>query len=226
MERIIDLTGPMYTGMWNYEPPFPTLDVQPLPSVDWVESKLYCEIFSGLHSQSGTYLETPAHLLGYEKSYYLSEVPLAKLVDIPTVVLKPSGLIPDETGRAPITGDMLRTCQKEIAPGCAVLVCTGWGKKWRDADYLSASPYFTADAMDFLIQKHPFILGSDLPRWENLSKPQNFFPKFYDANILMAGPFVNLEQIASPAPRLTLLPLNIEKTCCAPVRAFVRDTDD
>ncbi|HCG36420.1 MAG TPA: hypothetical protein DER23_08760 [Clostridiales bacterium] len=225
MKKIIDITGPLYNGMWNYEPPFPVFDMQPLPQVDWIDTNVYCEVFSGLHSQSGTYLETPAHVLGYEKSYPLSKIGLEKLVDIPCTVLKVKTLTPDETGRAPITAEALVACEASFLPHSAILVCCDWGKKWKDRDFLSASPYFTKDAMEYLIAKKPFLVGSDIPRWENPEKHQGFFPDFFGAGILLASPFVHLEKITSLSPRLTILPLNVENTCCAPVRAFVWDQE-
>ncbi len=230
MNKIIDLTGPIYNGMWNYEPPFPTVNIHPLPTVDWVKTKVYCEIFSGLHSQTGTYLETPAHLLGYENSYKLSDIPLEKLIDIPTVVIMITDLIPDETGRPPITAEMLRKANPALAnkstlpPHAALLISTGWDSHWKEKDFLSASPYFTSDALEYLIKKQPYLLGSDLPRWENLEKPQGFFPAFFDANILLAAPLVNLEKIVAIKPLLTILPLAVTETCCAPVRAFIKET--
>ncbi len=217
--KIIDITGVLYNGMWNYEPPFPELQMRPLPEVEWVKTKVYCDIFDGLHSQSGTYLETPAHLLG-DKSYPLESVPLEKLVDIDVQVVKLSGFEIDGE-RKPITREMLEAC--ELCDGVSILISCDWGKHWRDERYLSASPYFERSAMDYIISKKPFLLGTDFARWENLDKPQGFFADFYAADILMLAPCVNLEKVESKRARLTALPLNIEKTCCAPCRAFIRE---
>ena len=59
--KVYDLTGPIQDGMWGYEPPFPAFHLKPLPQPEWVATRVYCEIFEGIHSQTGTYLETPAH---------------------------------------------------------------------------------------------------------------------------------------------------------------------
>ncbi len=45
--RVID------KGMWNYDPPFPEINIVPLPPIPWLGGPLGCEIFEGLHSQSG-----------------------------------------------------------------------------------------------------------------------------------------------------------------------------
>ncbi len=216
---ITDITGVLYNGMWNYEPPFPSLDMKPLPEVEWVQTKVYCDIFDGLHSQSGTYLETPAHLLG-DKSYPLEAVPLEKLVDIEVQVIKLNGFEIDGD-RRPITRAMLEDAG--LCEGVSILISCDWGKYWRDERYLSASPYFEKSAMDYIISKKPFLLGTDFARWENLERPQGFFADFYAADILMLAPCVNLEKVQSKRAKLTALPLNIEKTCCAPCRAFIKE---
>ena len=218
---MIDITGVIYDGMWDYEPPFPNINIKPLPEVPWVENKVYCEIFDGLHSQTGTYLETPAHFLG-DKSYPLIDVSIERIHDVDAVVLKLSGFEAGK-GRQPITAEMLQACSQAslIKPGDALLVSCDWGRYWREPFYLSESPYFTLDAMRWLIGKKPGILGSDTPRWENLDDLQGFFPEFYDADILMLAPCVNLEKAEERKMKLSALPIKVEKTSCAPCRAVL-----
>lgn len=218
---VVDLTGEIYTGMWNYEPPFPDVTVRPLPSVPWVETRVYCDIFDGLHSQTGTYLETPAHLLG-DASYPLGAVGIEQLVHRPVSVLQLDGFSIDAPNRAPITRAALAACNVSIQPGDAVLISCNWGQHWKDARYLSASPYFTADAINWVLEKKPFLLGSDVPRWENLDRPEGFFPTFYAADILLLAPCINLEKLPVHG-FLTALPLRVDTTCCAPCRAVFTD---
>jgi kynurenine formamidase len=118
---------------------------------------------------------------------------------------------------------MLAACPgaENIQPGDAILVGTGWGKYWMDPCYLDASPYFTYDAMKYLMEKKPFLLGTDFPRWESFENPQNLFPLFYESDVLMLAPLVNLETIPANRAKLTALPLNIPGTSCIPCRAVV-----
>ena len=225
--QVIDLTGQIKTGMWSYEAPFPNFTLRPLPEVPWVKGRVYCEIFDGMNSQTGTYLETPAHYFGNDNCYLLADVPVEKLVDIPCRVL----MLPQEAfsgpERTPITLSMLLAAAEGNAPqpGEAILVGTGWGQYWDEPDYLTRSPYFSREAMDWLIAQKPFLLGSDLPRWESLEHPQGLFDPFYRADILMLAPCVNLEQAGNGFYRLTALPLHIPGTSCAPCRAVLRRED-
>ena len=216
MAKIIDITGEIYSGMWSYGFPFPEVEIKPLAEIDWVKYKIYAEVFEGLNSQSGTYLETPAHLLG-EASYPLIDVEVSKLVDVPCVVLNVGSLRGE-----PITREMLEKSKNadKIKEGCAILVSANYGQKWKDSDYLTACPYFTADAMSWLVSKKPFLLGSDFPRWDNLEKPQGFWQDFYNADILMLAPVVNIEAVDEAL--LTVLPIKAAVTSCAPCRAILK----
>ena len=223
--KVYDLTGPIQNGMWNYEAPFPAFHLKPLPQPDWVASRVYCEIFEGIHSQTGTYLETPAHFYGNDQCYLMADVSVEKLVSIPCVVLNLQGLdTPGET-RPAITAEMLAACPgaEDIQPGDAILIGTGWGKHWMEPCYLEASPYFTYDAMAWLVEKKPFLLGTDFARWENFEQPQNLFPLFYAGNILMLAPLVGVEKVPVSRVKLTALPLNIPGTSCIPCRAVVTE---
>jgi len=219
--KIIDITGEIYTGMWSYGSPFPEINVRPLGKVGFVKYEIYAEVFEGMNSQCGTYLETPAHLLG-DKSYPLIDVDVKKLVDIPTTVLKV-----DTKGEREITKQMIEKAfeKADYSEGNAILICACYGDRWKESDYLSLSPYISYDAMKMLISKKPYLLGTDFPRWDNLSRPQGFWQEFYDADILMLAPLTNLESAQNKKALLTALPIKVEKTCCAPCRAILKILD-
>ena len=79
------------------------------------------------------------------------------------------------------------------------------------------------EAMERLAEKRPFILATDLPRWENLEQPEGIFPIFYAADILMLAPLVIPEDIQEDGLSLTVLPLRVTDTCCAPCRAILKE---
>lgn len=231
MRKIIDITGIIDKGMWNYEPPFPDIEIKPLPPIPWLDGKTVgCEIFEGLHSQSGTYLETPAHNFGNNNgSYALIEVPVEKIYEIPCVVLNigPFEMNPEE-GRHPITVEELKACPNadQIREGDAVIVGTGWGKYWFHPDNLKYAPYFTTDAMEWIINQKPFLIGGDSARWDCLEDPQAFWDDFYGNDILMGGPFVDLEKVTAKRCKLTILPPKFPITSCAPSRALIIEDDE
>ena len=222
--KIYDVTGRIAKGVWSYGDPFPEFDMRPLPQPEWVETRVWCDIFEGMNSQTGTYLETPAHLLGPEKSYNLEDVDVARLVDIPAVLLKldPGMHVPGR--RARITRAMLEEALggRPVGRESALILSCGWGPRWFEPDYLDGSPYLSREAMEWIVEKRPFLLGADLPRWENLERPEGIFPMFYAADILMLGPLVIPQDIPDGALTLTALPIRVTGTCCAPCRAILK----
>lgn len=225
--KIIDVTGQIKDGMWNYEYPFPQYKLKPLPQPEWVDSKVYCEIFEGMHSQTGTYLETPAHFFGPEKSYNLETVHVDKLVNVRCSHIKLDREIFETGKREKITAEMLEKASEglDIRPDDALIFSCGWGIYWSDKKYLEQSPFLSYEAMEWLVNKKPYILGADVPRWENLEKPEGFFEMFYKANILLLGPLVNLENVGTKNLTLTALPINVTGTSCAPCRAIITENN-
>ena len=222
--KIYDITGPVSDGIWSYGEPFPDYHMRPLPQPEWVETRVWCDIFDGMNSQTGTYLETPAHLLGPEKSYNLDAVDVSRLVDVPVVHLKldPDMHVPGR--RAKVTRAMLEDAlgDRQVGRGDALILSCGWGKRWFDADYLDGSPFISLEAMEWIAEKRPFILGADMPRWENLDRPEGIFPVFYAADILMLAPLTVPDEVPETGLRLTVLPIRVTGTCCAPCRAILK----
>ena len=226
MKRMYDITGTIENGMWRYDDPYTPINIIPLPPVPLAGVKVYAEIFEGMHSQTGTYLETPAHVYapGEPLGYPLIDVPLEKMVNVPCVLLN-LPLVEKGPERHAITAEALAACPgaDQIRQGDAILVGSGWGKYWMDPDYVTMGPYFTKGAMDWMLEKKPVIIGSDSSRWENLEQPQGFFGDFYAANVLMLAPLVNLEQVPFTSCSLTALPIKVTGTCAAPVRAILTE---
>ncbi len=229
--KLIDVTGTINNGMWNYDEPFPNINIRPLPPVGWLEGiTVGCEIFDGFHSQTGTYLETPAHSYGNRNSYALIDLKPEQMYEIPCVVLN-VGMwdIDHQLGRRGITVEDLENCfnAKDIKEGDAILLGTGWGRYWFHPENLDYCPYITYDAMMWLLDKKPCLIGSDTARWDHLEHPQNHFGAFYEAGILMAAGFVDLEQCTAPRCKLTILPPKFAITSVAPARAIIiEETED
>ncbi len=223
--QVTDITGVIDHGMWNLAPPFTDIHIVPFPPISWMGNKSFgLEYFEGMHSQTGTYLETPAHYYGNQGSYLLTDVPVERLYNIPCVVLNLGLWTPDRSkGRQPITRDRLQSCSNAgaIQPGDAILIGTGWGRYWMEPETMNCAPYLTKGAMDWLLEQRPVLLGGDFPQWDTAENPQGFFEAFYSANVLMGGPFVNLERIGPGRCNLTILPIKVCHTSCAPARAII-----
>ena len=221
--RYIDLTGQLSNRMWQFGPPFPQLNIEEKHGFKEGFGEFSYTAIEGLHGLCGTYVETPAHYLGYENSYLIDDVPLEKLVNLDCVVLNVRNPGKDGAGRMVVDLPDLLACgnAEAIRPGDALLVGVGWGdEKWFSQEHFPCSPYFTYEAFMWLLEKSPCVIGTDTSSWENLSSPAGFFDAFYKQDILMLAGLRNLAAVTAPRVKLSILPLRVENSCASPCRAF------
>jgi kynurenine formamidase len=83
--RIIDVTGPIETGMWSYGPPYPEVLIEEIEQPEFVEHETYSWRFE-LGAQTGTYLETSLHVR--RDGPELIEVPVEELVMRDAAILR------------------------------------------------------------------------------------------------------------------------------------------
>jgi arylformamidase len=221
---IIDVSGPITTGMWHYGPPQLDLPVPPVrvEQIDFPEplkGQLVMD-FVQMSSQTGTYLETARHVYAERES--IDTVPLERSWMIPTVVLH----VPSDA-RHKVTLDEAKASLAEqklaIEPGDAVLIHTGWDREWDNPTrYLTDMPYVSRDVVYWLMDQRIGIWGADTPRADSPDDLQNFFGDFFKTDILLLAPLVNLDRVPSGVkPRLVALPLKLDGACASPVRAVL-----
>ena len=209
---IVDITGPIYQDMWTYGPPYEPFRMEEVPPVDWVAYPTYSQNVT-MNVQTGTYLETGAHMFPGMRTIDKLR-PEELFLDARVIYIKEKG------PKAAITREELGNLTG-IAPGSAILMCTGWGRNWESLGFLEDSPYFLAEAMDYLLSFKPALIGADLPRWDNLANPQGFFERFFRQDVLLLAPLVNLEKFGKRTGKLIVLPLPIRGACASPARAVV-----
>ncbi|MEG1752391.1 MAG: cyclase family protein [Christensenella sp.] len=211
----IDLSGVIKQGIWRYGQMYPHFIQR---SIQVEPSRFFCEIFDGFHSQTGTYLETTAHLNGYEGQKLIQDIQIESFIMRPCYVLKlDKAAVKANNNR--ITREILQVAlgNNEITPNSAILFCAGVDD-WYDESFLSNAPFLTRNAMEWLIAQKPFLIGSDTPAWE---AEEPVFDLFAKTDILLLAPLVNLEKVTAYSAYLTVLPLNIPNTCCVPCRAVL-----
>ncbi len=216
MPRILDITGPIYEGMWTYGPPYEPFSMEQVPPVDWVSYPTYSQNVS-MNVQTGTYLETGAHMFPEMRTVDQLR-PDELFLDAHILRLKP------KAPREIIGVEELLPLTADIPEGLAVLVCTEWGRNWEDSRFLVDSPHFSAAAMDHILSLRPALVGADLPRWDSLDDPQGFFERFFRQDVLLLAPLMNLEQFEKRTGTLIVLPLPIRGACASPARAVLIDS--
>lgn len=224
--KVIDLAGPIYTGMWYFGEPWKQFEFEvryhELPEVG---IKARIEDFNGFNGHCGMHIETSATGIGIENSYPLIDVPLEKLVNVDAYVYQiPLESLPIADGKPYISVDDLKKAEKEeVPPGSVIIVSTGYGKNWDNDDYLSKSWFFKREAMYYLIDKDPFLLGVDATDFENWANPEKFMERFFNSDILLMAPIINSEKITSFKVKFTALPIKIKGAAICPTRAVVME---
>jgi len=214
--RIVEISGPIEDGMWSYGDPYPTPKITQIPPPEWLAYPVYSQTVT-MAVQTATYLETAAHM--DQTRLPIDQLPLERCYLIDALTL----WIPRQADERITAADMAAALVKSgetLRPGDALLVGTGWDKHWHEPDYVTHPPYFTAGAIDWVLEHKVSLLGGDTPRYDSPNVPQNFFPTFVQHDILLLAPLINLDQVRKPRGKLTALPLKIKDACASPVRAL------
>ena len=223
--KVIDITGLICNGMWTFGSLFPRPSIVPNSGFCPGFGEYYYTAFEGFHAQVGTYIETPAHFYGLDKEEYLMEkIPVEKLYEMRCSILKVDMDVSDPTVQKPITLDMLLKAAEgcEIKEGDCILVSTGWEQHWMDdANFYDHSPYFTYDAMQWIIKQRPAMLATDTPSWECQTNPGGVFEGFYEANILMMVPVANMAEVTAKNAKITALPIKAKGCSDSPCRVVI-----
>jgi len=228
--RVVDLSGPLLPGMWSYNM-LAGLGVElPEFAVDTVATREQqgFEAFSlSLSTVTGTYIETGAHMLSDMPN--LSDLDPASFVR-PAIVCHlerkgPEGLIQRH--------ELEANCPP-VQEGDALLIDCGWGEQWRSPDYVTGSPAFHVNCLDWLLAQPFSILGVDVPCIETArSRPDgseeagNMLVPLFQRGMLLLAPLVNLSVIRSARGELLALPLPVEGVSGAPCCAvFLKSLDE
>ncbi|MBQ3592289.1 MAG: cyclase family protein, partial [Clostridia bacterium] len=161
---VYDISGPIREGIWKYGDAYPDFCLEHTSAEP---GTFFFEIFHGMNSQTGVYLETTAHVNGYETGRMLSDVPVSALVNIPCRVLHLDRDALAESGGA-ITLTILQKAMEGLyfPEGCAILFEAGWDD-WYAPEFLDGGPWLTRESMAYLLSKKPSLMGSDTSAWQN-----------------------------------------------------------
>ncbi len=220
--KIIDITGPIQEGMWDFGFEGGKFKLKKL-NYNFMGQEYLHEGFEGLVGSTGTFMETGATALGYDKAISVDKIPLEALVNIDAYVLQtPYDSLKEKDGRKFVSIDDIKNAEiTSIKKKSAILVSTGYGKNWFEKDYLEKSPFFKKDAFDYILDKEPVLVSADFPAWENTKNIEGFLPRLYSSGVVVLVSVINLEKIKSYKVKLIALPIKIIGVCMCPARAVV-----
>lgn len=222
MTRLIDLTGPIYSGMWHYASPYFSPEVEELPIPEWLERPVYSEQIR-MPLQTGTYIETSAHCTKDDPR--IDDYPLERTTLLPTVsvwVPTPGG---EAVTRARVEEGIARAgLELDQLKGMGLLIGTGWDSHWDDKDFTTACPWLEDGVSDLAIEVGVSLVGGDTPRFENPEAPSGALSRLFAERMLLLAPLVNLGEVGDRIGRIIASPLRIPAASATPCRAvFVLD---
>lgn len=155
MATIIDLSHKLEPGMPSYpglkEPRFLTwfTHAESASRGTYAPGTTFQIAHYELGGNTGTYVDAPFHR--HPGAPDLASLPLERLADVPGVLV--DGAPDGPTGPEAFAGLDLG--------GKAVLVRTGWSKRWSNGGYFHSGPYLTAGACRYLVQSGAAVVGID-----------------------------------------------------------------
>lgn len=185
------------------------------------------EAFSlSLCTVTGTYIETGGHML--------PDMP--DLSDLHPGSFVRSAVVCHVERKAPEDlihrSDLEANCPP-VLEGDALLIDCGWGDRWRSPDYVTGSPAFHVECLEWLLAQPFSILGVDVPcietarsRPDGIEEAGNMLMPLFQRGVLLLAPLVNLPHIRSPRGELLALPLHVEGVSGAPCRAMFLESID
>jgi kynurenine formamidase len=161
-------------------------------------------------ANTGTYLDSPFHR--YADGKDLSELPLASLADLATVVVRPQGRRIDAAAFADVD-----------VSGKAVLVDTGWSRHWNTDTYFEGHPFLTGDAAALLRERGATLVGIDSLNIDDTRDGRRpVHSILLAADIPIVEHLTNLAAVPETGSRFFAVPVKVKAFGTFPVRAFAK----
>jgi arylformamidase len=158
---------------------------------------------------TGTYVDAPFHR--YPNGADLANVSLDRLVDLAGVLVDApeEGAIEERI----FSGTALR--------GKAVLVHTGWSRRWGSDGYFRSGPYLTGAACEHLVNSGAALVGIDCANIDDMNDPSRpAHTLLLAAGIPIVEHLRGLEQLNGRNFRFFAAPPAVRGGTSFPVRAF------
>ena len=158
----------------------------------------------------GTYLDSPFHR--YRNGTDLSQIPLQRVAGI-------SGIVID--GIASKDRSVTIHAEDEELKGKAVLIRTGWDKRWGTESYWEPGPYLSEELINLLIRSKPVLVGVDFWNVDDTMDPARpAHTRLLASDILIIEHLCNLSALPRTGFKFYAVPLRIVRGASFPVRAF------
>jgi kynurenine formamidase len=167
-----------------------------------------------LVGNTGTALDSPAHRFAGRAD--VAALPIEALVDLPGTLL-------DARGRWSRRRGVSVDPPVDHVRGHAVLIRTGWDRRWGSDGYWTGGPWLARSLVDRLLDGRPALVGVDFANVDDpkdLARPAH--TRLLDADIPIVESLRALDQLPPTDFRVSTAPLAVAGAAALPVRAFAR----
>jgi kynurenine formamidase len=162
-------------------------------------------------ANTGTYIDSPFHR--YASGKDLSGLPLSSVADLDGLVVRQT----ERTSRA-IDADVFKGLKLKNR---AVLVHTGWDRRWRTDQYAEGHPFLTRAAAQFLVDQGATLVGIDSFNIDDATdgiRPVHSL--LLAAEIPIVEHLCNLDALPDEGFAFFAVPVKVKEFGSFPVRAF------
>ncbi|MFK4731358.1 cyclase family protein [Agromyces mediolanus] len=217
--RLVDLSHPIRAGLVTY-PGIPAPSIAPhltraaSRAVYAPGTEFAIDVLT-MAGNTGTYLDSPYHR--YADGGDLASLELDSLVGLPAQVLH----LADAAARGIPAEVFFERTAAELA-GAAVLLHTGWSRRFGTPEYAVGAPFLSAAGAQFLVDAGVALVGIDSL---NIDDTEGGGERPAHSLLLAAGIHVvehltALERLPARGARFTAVPPRVEGFGTFPVRAF------
>ncbi len=158
----------------------------------------------------GTYLDSPFHR--YPDGLDLSQIPLERIAGLPGIVL--DGVVSSNRSIT-LHADYSELDEK------AVLIRTGWDKRWGTEGYWELGPFLSEKSIDLLIRSRVKLVGVDFWNVDDTMDPARpAHTRLLASDILIVEHLCDLSVLPRTDFKFYAVPLRIVRGASFPVRAF------
>jgi arylformamidase len=208
----VDLSLPIEDGMPTLPGVLPEARVQPILDHDASRDRYQgrAEFYLGkvdMPGNTATYLDAPFHR--HRDAEDLAALPVNRLAGLPGLVVDaPEAAAPVDIDGADVGGR-------------AVLVRTGWDRRWGTDAFWEPEPYLSPAAVATLVDGGAALVGVDWGNVDDTSDPERpAHTRLLAAGIPIVERLANLGRLPSDGFRFFAVPPRIVGGASFPVRAF------
>lgn len=217
MRKIIDLSLGLEDGMITYPTSVHKTFESSIVGRIQIEGRETRKFTMGSHC--GTHVDAPKHFLLNSKSVDQFDVNdlVGEAILCDLGILKPGTIIEIEDIRSALEEVSIENYNK-------IVFKTSWSRFWNTSQYYKDWPYFSSEAIDFIISSNIKLIGLDFPSPDSayfgddcsLDSPNH--KKIFSANIILAEYLTNLDKLIPGKIFIMVMPLKLINFDGAPSR--------